>query len=320
MTVSSITKITDHQEAAIDRLPQQYKDATKKYTWSDWPAEPGPLPNCTGWEGMLLSLLKPAQELEDVMYEMLTERSLLTSEGDGLDRIGEIVGVGRGGLSDANYLSFILAQIAANNSDTTAANLYGILDIFLADTLITRNLREHFPAKVTLDYQSDVAVAVTTANNEYSTTISSSTVDRTIPVGTYYPGELRAQLSTDLSTYAGETITVDFSAERKFTMHITGTALTTLTFDSCYLLFGMSYDGQSITTTTTGAAIDGTTFSKDNIQSALLGGKAAGVDLSSQPIDYKNHFGFDADTEALGFSVIDGSNLKGGGTYSTLLT
>ncbi len=145
MTVKAITPITDHADVAISRLPQQYKDASAKYP-AFWQAEPA-----SGWEGLLQSLISPAQGFETIANEMLNERSLTTSVGVNLDRIGQIVGQDRQGLDDAAYLGTISAQIAENNSDGTANELLAITEALLADDFISVEIKELFPAKAVID-------------------------------------------------------------------------------------------------------------------------------------------------------------------------
>jgi hypothetical protein len=145
MTVKSITPITDHADVAISRLPQQYKDASAKYP-AFWQAEPA-----SGWEGLLQSFISPAQGFETIANQMLNERSLTTSEGVNLDRIGQIVGQDRQGLDDASYLGTIGAQIAENNSDGTANELLAIAEALLADDFISVEIKEMFPAKAVID-------------------------------------------------------------------------------------------------------------------------------------------------------------------------
>lgn len=145
MTVKSILPILDHADVAVSRLPQQYKDPSKKYP-AFWQPE-----LASGWEGLIQSLVSPAQNFETIANEMLNERGLTTSEGVNLDRIGQIVGQDRQGLDDTAYLATIGAQIAENNSNGTADELLSISQVLLGDDFISAEIKEMFPAKATID-------------------------------------------------------------------------------------------------------------------------------------------------------------------------
>ena len=148
MAVSSVSPITDHADVAISRLPQKYKDPAKTWTWDG--------DDASAWDVVLQSFVKPAQDMETVLNDMLTKRSLDTAEGINLDRIGQIVGQDRGGETDARYRELIVGQIAENNSDGTAKELLGITEIILGDLLTgPLGVQEFFPAKVRVEYGMD---------------------------------------------------------------------------------------------------------------------------------------------------------------------
>jgi len=113
MAIKQIVNNDKHIAEAIDRLPQQYKDAPKTYSGGTE----------SGWEGLIRSFSLNAQSLEDIMQSMLDQRGLDTAVGVNLDRIGQIVGEERLGRNDADYLSSILGKIAENNSDGTAKDI-----------------------------------------------------------------------------------------------------------------------------------------------------------------------------------------------------
>lgn len=80
-------------------------------------------------QGALEALLDEVQNLEDVSFEVLTERWPLTAIGTQLDTIGKIVGQERGELSDDQYRLFILARILVNRSNGRIEELIDILEI-----------------------------------------------------------------------------------------------------------------------------------------------------------------------------------------------
>jgi hypothetical protein len=111
--VKSIDNITSHVTEAIQRLPEKNKDT------------PG------NWDSLIGALVNPAQDLEDIMQSMLDERSLTTSEGVNLDRMGVWVGENRLGRTDPDYLIAIYGKIAENNSETTEKDIMGSVRRFV---------------------------------------------------------------------------------------------------------------------------------------------------------------------------------------------
>lgn len=147
--MDQITQITDHQEIAFQRLPDRFRDLEQLYP-AFWRAG-----LCTGWEGLLFSLVEPAQQLEDIMFDMLAAMDLSNAAGVQLDRIGQIVGQPRNGLVDADYLVQIQAQISENNSDGTANNLMTISTLVLGVDALSVLIKEVFPAKAVIGVGTD---------------------------------------------------------------------------------------------------------------------------------------------------------------------
>lgn len=143
MAVKDVTEIADHAGDAVDRLPQRYKDPAK--TWTGfWAGNP----QATAWETVIRAFSGPAQEIESIMQSMLSGRTLSGSTGVNLDRIGQIVGEERQGRVDDDYRTAIYAQIAENNSDTTARDLLNIVALFVDDELDNVKIGETFPAAI----------------------------------------------------------------------------------------------------------------------------------------------------------------------------
>lgn len=123
------TQITNHVQAALNRLMQQYRGKV-------------------GLEAFLSALVTQIQELEAAIYGIDQGRQLYNGNAQGvqLDGIGELVGVPRNGLDDAEYLVFILATIGENTSDTTITKVIAIiLLIFGAQSIV---FDEIFPAAI----------------------------------------------------------------------------------------------------------------------------------------------------------------------------
>lgn len=95
----SITQILTHQEDALNRRMQQFKE----------------LPNI---QAILEIYLPFIQELEDQLFLLLDALNIDNQEGTFLDYIGQIVGLPREtGLSDDRYRQLLKAKIGTNTSE-----------------------------------------------------------------------------------------------------------------------------------------------------------------------------------------------------------
>jgi hypothetical protein len=110
----SISKIEDHVERGLARLPSQFRDKPKL-------------------KAFLTVLMTPAQPLEDALWQLLTERDIDTAVGDQLDQIGVIVNQPRLGNDDDTYRRFLYVRIAINRSSGTPEELIRIAKLALAD-------------------------------------------------------------------------------------------------------------------------------------------------------------------------------------------
>jgi hypothetical protein len=117
----------EHSELGLARLIWQYR---------------GSQPRLQAW---LETYLDTYQDLEDVAYQVMTDRWPLTAIGVQLDNLGKIVGQERGELTDDQYRLFILARILANKSKGRAANIGEILEILGFPTI---DIWEHYPAEL----------------------------------------------------------------------------------------------------------------------------------------------------------------------------
>lgn len=108
----------DHQAAALKRLPLQFQGK----------------PNI---ETLLKILVAPAQELEDVFWTLVYERTLAKAVELGLDSvidlIGKLVGEARQGRSNADYARFINARIVARKSNGLTEELITITMLVIAN-------------------------------------------------------------------------------------------------------------------------------------------------------------------------------------------
>lgn len=127
-----LSKITDHEAQAINRLLTQYRGK-------------GNL------EGLMGLIGKRTQGQEDAIFELLSARELATAVGAQLDGAGRLVGQPRNGLDDDSYRTRIQVRRLINRASGTGN------DIVRAFQLLTRPapslqvvLEEQFPAGLVL--------------------------------------------------------------------------------------------------------------------------------------------------------------------------
>lgn len=130
------TQITDHASGALLRLLAQYRDK--------------PL-----LAGVLNVLNGQTQQIEDALYDLLTERTLANAVGAQLDVIGKIVGEPRGdSVDDAEYRVRIEARVAANNAQGTLDDIFSVFDVLLPSADLS--IVQYFPAGFVLDLGESV--------------------------------------------------------------------------------------------------------------------------------------------------------------------
>lgn len=97
-------------------------------------------------EALLCALLRTGvQDLDDAAWQVLTESWLDTAVGVQLDRIGEIVDLGRRGWQDEVYRTMLQAQVLVLRSSGSWPELLGILEV-IGVTLALTEAHEHPPA------------------------------------------------------------------------------------------------------------------------------------------------------------------------------
>lgn len=121
------TRITDHVQAALGRLMQQYRGRVRM-------------------EGTVTALVQQVQDLEDAIFSLNAGRQFYngTAVGQQLDNVGELVGIKRNGLTDAEYLLFIFGKIASDYSDSTVSAVLNVVGyLFQAEIVL---IQEVYPA------------------------------------------------------------------------------------------------------------------------------------------------------------------------------
>jgi hypothetical protein len=125
----------DHVTAAIDRLPLQF---TGK-------------PNI---EALVRILVEPAQDLEDVFWTLVYERTLAKAVELGLDSvidlIGKLVGEARQGRTNADYARFINARIASRRSNGLPEEVITVVKLVINDPGAYVYLRRNGVATLTV--------------------------------------------------------------------------------------------------------------------------------------------------------------------------
>lgn len=120
--------------------------------------------NHTNIDAIVKAFATQSQELEDAAWEVLLNTLVSTAVGQQLDGLGSIVGVERGGRSDADYRVRIGAQILLNKSSGTIEELLELC-VALGATPGTV-LTEVPPAKIEI-----VASVVVTNGEEIGTVL-----------------------------------------------------------------------------------------------------------------------------------------------------
>lgn len=127
------TKKTDYNSEALGRLLTTLQGGTKL-------------------EALVSSFVDRCQEFEDGAFPIIEQLDLATATGVGLDRLGTIVNLPRGGRSDDDYRLALRAEIAILNSDGTAYDLITVVSLLVgaesAAGVYPVQLDEYFPHTV----------------------------------------------------------------------------------------------------------------------------------------------------------------------------
>lgn len=120
-------KIASHAEEALARLCELFK------------VQPNIRALITVW-------CEPIQAIEEVLYQLLTERTVEVAIGDQLDLLGKIVGQTRAGLEDDDYRRYIRARIRTNRSSGTIGDLLTISRLIVNDDDASIRFDPSYPA------------------------------------------------------------------------------------------------------------------------------------------------------------------------------
>jgi len=106
----SITQINTHATDAFNRLITQYRD--KKNI-----------------SGILNVYASKIQEIENILFPMLSNRNLVNSEGIQLDNLGTILNLKRNGVEDSTYRIKLGSKISEHISEGTQEDVIQIFKI-----------------------------------------------------------------------------------------------------------------------------------------------------------------------------------------------
>lgn len=123
------TRITNHEEQAVDRLPSASRDGVE--------------------EGLVRIFARRTQTLEDVAVDVLTMTTLETATGASLDTLGRLVGEPRDGRADVEYRLRIRARVAINRSSGRGDELLRIVRLVVGPAAALA-LQEFQPAAFVL--------------------------------------------------------------------------------------------------------------------------------------------------------------------------
>jgi len=142
----NVTQISDHAQAAKDRLLFQYKGKVNI-------------------EALLDSLGgQQIQDLENILFDLNSRLDIENSEGVQLDNIGLIVGQPRNGQDDVTYRLFLRAKAGRNVSEGDIERVLSVWKIITGGTVV--QLFESYPAEVELS--SDIPVPDALASDAFA--------------------------------------------------------------------------------------------------------------------------------------------------------
>lgn len=110
-------------------------------------------------EAVVRSLLSGVQEVDEAIESLRDGRALAHAEGAQLDGIGQIVGLRRGSMGDAEYRARLQVQIRINLADGTPEDILETLALILGRTSGI-SMTEQSPAELTVIVQRAVSYPV----------------------------------------------------------------------------------------------------------------------------------------------------------------
>jgi len=148
------------------------------------PLEPSNNVYVSGFGVLLSTLADRMQVLENAAFALDAGRQLFNGTsypavGAQLDGIGQIVGISRNGLSDAEYLIFILGEIGSNYSNGTIPEISTLVSLLFQTN--TFDLLPLYPAEI--DLQIPLSAGLQTSLYPQALTLVSKSVDAGVGIG-----------------------------------------------------------------------------------------------------------------------------------------
>lgn len=156
----------------------------------------------SNFQKLIKILSTPAQELQDVLWELKTERWLSSAVGEQLDLIGQILGLPRNqGESDEDYRERLEFQVFINLSSGTPEQIIEATQTLTESSYV--RFFDVFPAffQLEIDSQEDTLPSPVNDLNEAIFNISSAGVNYA-PITTTYKSSQPFLLSGDLISQA----------------------------------------------------------------------------------------------------------------------
>lgn len=229
------SQITTHVVDAIASLPSRDKGKTNI-------------------EGLVTIFAQRAQTIENTLWSIYSGFVIDSATGDLLDKVGEIVGVARNELADADYRLRIRAEIKINDSNGTLEELLTVTRLLINDSSLSIYLFQHYPAilymeiyyKVMTDAEASALMAllrrVPSAGVGFHLTYSTDTEDEMFAFtplsrvdGAHGSGASSIAASIDLSEFptsgfidigrntGNEELDVEYSNRSADTFYLVGT-------------------------------------------------------------------------------------------------
>lgn len=144
-----VLKISTHVATALSRMLYQYRALPTTYE-VPLPVTGGTVNTCAVG-AIIAALVDQLQDIENQLFavdngRMYFDGTSQPAEGQQLDGLGDILGIARNGLVDAEYWLFLAAKIAQDNSDGTIEDvLYLVKTLFQAPFI---QMVESYPAEI----------------------------------------------------------------------------------------------------------------------------------------------------------------------------
>lgn len=109
-------------------------------------------------EGLLGAWLEQVQDVEDALWQLLTETTLETAENAQLDELGAILDEPRASLTDTPYRTMLRAKALALRSNGNVPDLLALAELLIPEGY---TLTQYFPAALVVEASEPTALPET---------------------------------------------------------------------------------------------------------------------------------------------------------------